>query len=114
MTLADEDTNSILTDNANRAIQGNVAMQVAPPGDQIWIKCKWRHRMTKFGSNVSGATFRRHFVTCVSGSFWWQDFRILTKFQDFDQISGFQPNFKISTKYQDLNLMSEFDQISGF
>ena len=24
MTLADEDTNSILTDNANRAIQGNV------------------------------------------------------------------------------------------
>ena len=28
MTLADEDTNSILTDNANRAIQGNVAMHV--------------------------------------------------------------------------------------
>ena len=26
VTLADEDTNSILTDNANRAIQGNVAM----------------------------------------------------------------------------------------
>ena len=35
VTLADEDTNSILTDNANRAIQGNVGnvvMQVAPPG----------------------------------------------------------------------------------
>ena len=28
MTLADEDTNSILIDNANRAIQGNVAMIV--------------------------------------------------------------------------------------
>ena len=28
MALADEDTNSILTDNANRAIQGNVAMQI--------------------------------------------------------------------------------------
>ena len=28
MTLADEDTNSILTDNVNRAIQGNVAMQI--------------------------------------------------------------------------------------
>ena len=28
VTLADEDTNSILTDSANRAIQGNVAMQV--------------------------------------------------------------------------------------
>ena len=31
MTLADEDTNSILTDNANRAIQGNVAMHVTHP-----------------------------------------------------------------------------------
>ena len=28
VTLADEDTNSILTDNVNRAIQGNVAIQV--------------------------------------------------------------------------------------
>ena len=27
VTLADEDTNSILADNDNRAIQGNVAMQ---------------------------------------------------------------------------------------
>ena len=47
MTLADEDTNSILTDNANRAIQGNwqcsdatwwptlQTMQMVPPDDQI-------------------------------------------------------------------------------
>ena len=43
VTLADEDTNSILTDNANGAIQGNGAiwwpilqlMQVAPSGGQI-------------------------------------------------------------------------------
>ena len=28
VTLADEDINSILTDNVNRAIQGNEAMQV--------------------------------------------------------------------------------------
>ena len=28
VTLADEDTNLILTDNANWAIEGNVAMQV--------------------------------------------------------------------------------------
>ena len=28
VTLADEDTNSILTDNAKREIQGNEAMQV--------------------------------------------------------------------------------------
>ena len=39
MTLADEDTNSILTDNAKRAIQGNEAMQA----------------MHKFATNVSGA-----------------------------------------------------------
>ena len=35
VTLADEDTNPILTDNANRAIQGNVAMQVTQPGRKI-------------------------------------------------------------------------------
>ena len=34
VTLAVEDTNSILIDKANRAIQGNVAMQVVPPGGQ--------------------------------------------------------------------------------
>ena len=31
MTLADEDTKPILTDNAKRAIQGNVAMHVTHP-----------------------------------------------------------------------------------
>ena len=36
VTLADEDTNSILADNDNRAIQGDVAMQVTQPGGQIW------------------------------------------------------------------------------
>ena len=36
VTLADEDTNSILTDNANRALQGNVAMRVTQPGSQLW------------------------------------------------------------------------------
>ena len=35
VTLADEDTNSILADNANRAIQGNVAMQVIQSGRKI-------------------------------------------------------------------------------
>ena len=34
VTLADEDSNSIPTDDVNRAILGNVAMQVAPPGGQ--------------------------------------------------------------------------------
>ena len=45
VTLADEDTNSIPTDEeANRAIQGNVKMQISP---------------TRFVTNASGAT-------------WWQ------------------------------------------
>ena len=34
--MTDEDTNSILTDNANRAFQGNVAVQVTQPGGQLW------------------------------------------------------------------------------
>ena len=48
VTLADEDTNSILTNNANRAIKGNVAMQVTQPGGQLCKECKWCHLMTKF------------------------------------------------------------------
>ena len=48
VTLADEDTNSILTDSGNRAIQGNVTMQVMQPGGQLWNQCKWRRQMTKF------------------------------------------------------------------
>ena len=35
VTLADEDTNSILADNANRTIQDSALMQVAPHDDQI-------------------------------------------------------------------------------
>ena len=34
VTLADEDNNPIQTDDVNRAIMGNAAMQVAPPGGQ--------------------------------------------------------------------------------
>ena len=57
--LADEDTNSILADNAKRAIQGNEAMQVlkwcrlmqvAPSGGQIGNLCMWRHLGTKFAT----------------------------------------------------------------
>ena len=36
VTLTDEDTNSTLTDNANRGIQGNMAMRVTQPGTQLW------------------------------------------------------------------------------
>ena len=34
VTLADEDSNSTPADDVNRAILGNVAMHVAPSGDQ--------------------------------------------------------------------------------
>ena len=56
VSLVDEVTNSILVDDTNRAIPGNLEMQVAPPGDQIWNQCKWRHLMANFGTNASGAT----------------------------------------------------------
>ena len=34
VTLADKETNLILTNKVNRVIQGNVAMQVTQPGGQ--------------------------------------------------------------------------------
>jgi chitodextrinase len=81
VTLADQATNSIPTDKANKTIQVNVAMQVtqsgalepmqvAPPdlwwsnlelvqvvsfGGQIYNKCKWCHQVVKFGTNASSA-----------------------------------------------------------
>ena len=45
VNLADEDTNSILTDNAKRAIQGNEAIQAMQTGDQC-----------KFATTGSGAS----------------------------------------------------------
>ena len=36
VTLADEDSNLIPTDDVDRAILGNVAMQVAPSDGQHW------------------------------------------------------------------------------
>ena len=44
VTLADKETNLILTDKVNREMQGNVAMQVTHPGGQPW----------NFGSDVTG------------------------------------------------------------
>ena len=48
VTLADKDTDSILTYNAKRAIQGNVAMKVTQSGGQLCNQCKRRHLLTKF------------------------------------------------------------------
>ena len=46
---------SVLTDNANRAIQGNVAMQVTQSGGHLWKQCKYRHLVAKCATNASGA-----------------------------------------------------------
>ena len=56
VTLADEDTNSILTDNANRAIQGNVTQ----PGGQM---CNIL--VAKFVINASDAIwiYKKHIGT---------------------------------------------------
>ena len=50
MTQADQATDSIPTDDANMAIQGNVAMKVTQieSGGQLWNQCKRRHSLTKF------------------------------------------------------------------
>ena len=84
VTLADEDTNSILTDIANRAIQGNVTMQLptlepiqlAPPSHQILNKCKWCPQVAKCITNASSAI-------------WWPN---LQPIQVANQVAKFTAN----------------------
>ena len=72
MTLADEDTNSILADNAKRAIQGNEAMrwsnlqlmQVVSSGVHICNYCMWRRLEATFATNAGGAI-------------WWPNLQLL-------------------------------------
>ena len=53
--LADEDTNSILTGNANRATQvTQQTMQVAPSDDQMLNQFKLCHLVDKYGTYTSG------------------------------------------------------------
>ena len=63
VTLADEDTDSILTDNTNRAIQSNVAMQVTKPGDQVSNLYKWCHLMANISTNASDLIETKNDVT---------------------------------------------------
>ena len=67
VTLADQATNSIPTDDANMAIQGNVAMQVPQHGGQLWNQCKWHHLMTAFQANACGANFQLMHLALHSG-----------------------------------------------
>ena len=113
VTLADEDTNSILTEKANRAIQGNVVMQlmqVAPSGGQICNQCQWRHLVAKFGTNTShGVNF---WVRCASGnvySFW------RCSSQEFHTWTGrILRNHGISRDGTNLFFHPGFDGIPGF
>ena len=50
----------------NRAIQGNVAMQVAQSDGQLGKQCKWRQLMTKLYH------FGTQFATDARGAFWWR------------------------------------------
>ena len=57
VTPADDDTNPILTDDTNRASQGNVATRVTQFGGQLCKQYKRRHLKTKFWTNPSCATW---------------------------------------------------------
>ena len=41
------------TDNTNRAIQGNLVMQVTQPGGQVCNLCKWRYLVANIRTNAS-------------------------------------------------------------
>ena len=48
VTLADEDSNSIPTDDANRAFLGNVAIQVAPSYEKLKKHCNTKSLQNDF------------------------------------------------------------------
>ena len=70
----------ILTDNANRAIQCNVPMQVSQPGGQLWNQCNVIQVLQpddliislKHGCNALQwvDTHRKHFFAYYEGNLW--------------------------------------------
>ena len=61
MTLADEDTNPILTDNANRTFQGNLASHASH---------------TSYASYASYRIYTE-MVTISSGAIWWPNLQLM-------------------------------------
>ena len=55
VSLVDEDAKPILADHTNRAIPGNLEMQVAPPGDQILEQMQVAPLEVKFATSASGS-----------------------------------------------------------
>ena len=83
--LVAEATNSILADDTNRAIPGNLETQVRQSYLVISTEFQNLNQISESQPN-----------------FW-----ISTKFQNLDQISESQPSFWISTKFQNLGQISE-------
>ena len=53
----------MLTDNANRAFRGNVAMQVVQPGGQLWnqamqVMCPYDQILNQFETNQKKKVFK--------------------------------------------------------
>ena len=71
LNLSDEDTNSILTDNANRAIQGYLAMQVTP-GGQLWNQAM---QVTSPDDQIWSMYTEK--VTVSSGAIWWPNLELM-------------------------------------
>ena len=67
MTLADGDTKSILTDNANRAIQGNVAMHVTNPVNEV----------VKFRTNASSDIWWQYLQPMYCGANCWLNLQLM-------------------------------------
>jgi hypothetical protein len=57
VTLVDEDTNSIPTNNTNRTIQDKVATSVTNPGDQPNLKTSASGQMANIETNASCLAF---------------------------------------------------------
>ena len=74
VTLADEDTKSILTDNTNSAIQGNVAMQMTHSGGQVCNLCKWR-QLQKLQTWQPGCVTYIAALPCIFG--YWHHLLVL-------------------------------------
>ena len=83
MTLVDGDTKSILTDNAKRAIQGNVAMHVTHPvnlaedlTDVTLVDGDTKSILTDNANRTIQGNQAMHvckFVSNASGAIWWSN-----------------------------------------
>jgi hypothetical protein len=80
VTLVDEDTNSIPTNDTNRTIQDNVAMPVTNPGGQFENICKWSDGQYRNQCKLPGLlqfydTVKTNLVLC--GAIWWANLQLM-------------------------------------